>query len=135
MTHLSAIEVLAHEITLVLSAIVLVFWVFYTIMLYHQLKGGTVRKDWWLSMIFYLGIGLLVLGNLLLSLSHLYETQAGQNISLIINMISMFVFIIAFYLRMKYTIQVQDFADEKSDSGVESHLAKRQKPKTRRAKR
>lgn len=95
---------LIHEVSLVLSAIVLVFWISYSVILLHQHKRGVVRKDWWLSMIFYIGIGLLVLGNLLLAFSHLFNTDLGRQISIVLSMLSMLVFIFAFRMRMKTTL-------------------------------
>ena len=109
-----ALEILAYEITLVLSAMVLVFWVAYCLMLYSQLKHGTVRKDWWISMVFYVGIGLLVLGNLVLALSKIYATQSGEDASILINLISMLLFLVAFYLRMQHALRVQSFSEPKS---------------------
>ena len=94
-------ETLVYQASLVLSAIVLVFWVSYSLILFHQHKHGVVRKDWWLSMIFYVGIGLLVLGNLLLAFSHLFNTDLGRQISIVLSMLSMLVFIFAFRMRMK----------------------------------
>ncbi|MEM4254889.1 MAG: hypothetical protein QXR53_00980 [Candidatus Norongarragalinales archaeon] len=105
MVHLEAADALIQEVSLVLSAVVLVFWVSYSLMLYHQLKRGTVRKDWWLSMVFYIGIGLLVLANLLLAFSQLYHTPIGERVSIAVNMVSMVVFIFAFYLRMKSSLE------------------------------
>ncbi|GEM_PF-4801213 len=105
MTHLEAADALIQEVSLVLSAVVLVFWVSYSLMLYHQSKHGTVRKDWWLSMVFYAGIGLLVFANLILAFSQLYHTPYGERVSVAVNMISMVVFIFAFYLRMKSSLE------------------------------
>lgn len=102
---LDAVDALIQEINLVLSAVVLVFWLSYSLMLYHQHKRGVVRKDWWMSMVFYVGIGLLVLGNLLLAFSQLYHTEFGARASITLNMISMLVFILAFYLRMKTSLE------------------------------
>jgi len=113
---LVSLDILAHEVTLVLSAVVLVFWLSYSLMLWNQLKRGVARKDWWMSMVFYLGIGMLVLGNLILASSKLYDSPFGERVSIGINMLSMLVFIGAFYFRMKHVL--------KNDSSV--------KPKTGR---
>jgi len=106
-------ETLVHEASLVLSAIVLVFWVSYSVILFHQHKRGVVRKDWLMSMVFYIGIGLLVLGNLLLAFSKLYNTAFGERVSVALNMISMLVFIFAFYVRMKHSLETSLHAGRK----------------------
>ena len=105
---LNGIEIIAWEITLVLSAIVLVFWVAYTLMLYHQRESGKVRHDWWISMVFYVGIVLLVLGNLLLAYSQLYTAPLGTTISLVLNVVSMLIFVFAFYLRMEHALHPRE---------------------------
>ena len=97
-------QLLAHEVALVLSAIVLVFWLSYSVMLYHQAKRGLARKDWPISMVFYFGIGLLVFANLVLSASVIYNTAFGEDLYLVINMISMLIFVYGFYLRMKSSV-------------------------------
>ena len=113
LTQLTGIEILAQELTLVLSAMVLVFWVAYSLMLYNQRQTGTVRHDWWISMVFYVGIALLVLGNLLLAFSQLYHAPEGQFISIILNVISMLVFVGAFYLRMQHALHPHNVLGEK----------------------
>lgn len=82
-------------------------------MLYHQMKRGSVRKDWWLSMIFYAGIGMLVLANIFLVISELYKTSLGESLSRIFMMFSMLVFVYGFRLRMKNTLKVEDVLDGK----------------------
>ena len=119
-------ETLAYEITLVLSALVFIFWVSYCLMLYSQLKHGTVRKDWWISMVFYVGIGLLVLGNLVLALSKIYATQSGEDASVLINLISMLIFLFAFYLRMQHALRVQKLVEPK-DSRQKVKAGKRRR--------
>ena len=57
-----------------------------------------------MSMVFYLGIGMLVLGNLVLASSKLYDSPFGERVSIGINMLSMLVFIVAFYFRMKHVL-------------------------------
>lgn len=97
-------DVLAQEGVLVLSAIVLVFWVFYSLIIYRQLGSGTARKDWWISMVFYAGIALLVLANMLIAASELSGTVFGKDVSAVVEMVSMAVFIYGFYIRMKTAI-------------------------------
>ncbi len=105
LAYFGVTETLVHEASLVLSAIVLVFWVSYSLILFHQHKRGVVRKDWLMSMVFYIGIGLLVLGNLLLAFSKLYNTAFGERVSTALNMVSMLVFILAFYVRINHSLE------------------------------
>jgi hypothetical protein len=101
---LDLVGVLSQEGVLVLSAIVLVFWIFYSLIIYRQLQSGTARKDWWISMLFYVGIAMLVLANMLLAASALSGTELGTEISAVVEMVSMAVFIYGFYIRMKTAI-------------------------------
>ncbi|MFH1057019.1 MAG: hypothetical protein V1717_04485 [Candidatus Micrarchaeota archaeon] len=117
MVWLEGWEILAQEITLVLSAIVLVFWVSYSLVIYNQMKSGTVRRDWWLSMVFYVGIAMLVLGNLLLAYSKLNGTEFGEQVSLAVNLLSMLIFIFAFYLRMEHALKLAITNDFRKPSG------------------
>ena len=108
MAYLAGLEIIAWDLTLMLSAIVLVFWVAYTIMLYSQKKTGKVRHDWWISMVFYVGIVLLVLGNLFLAFGQRYHSEEGQAVSIILNVVSMLIFVFAFYLRMEHALHSRD---------------------------
>lgn len=83
-------------------------------MLYHQRKAGTVRKDWWLSMIFYVGIGMLVLANMFLVATPLYETPYGHTLSLIFQMVAMLVFVYGFYQRMQHTLVLEELMEDRS---------------------
>lgn len=111
---MNGFEIIVSEISLVLGAIVLVFWFSYSYMLYHQRKAGTVRKDWWLSMIFYVGIGMLVLANMFLVATPLYETPYGHTLSLIFQMVAMLVFVYGFYQRMQHTLVLEELMEDRS---------------------
>ncbi len=105
------LDALAQEAILVLSTIVLLFWIFYTVILYKQLKAGTVRKDWRISTVFYAGIALLVFSNTVLAMSKLYHTPLGEHVSTVVTMLSMLTFIYGFYLRMKTAVEPYSFTD------------------------
>ncbi len=95
------VERIAAEVSLVLSVIVLIFWGAYSLIISQQLKQGTARKDWKISMVFYGGIMLLVSSTILMGASMLYNTREGEQLSTILNSISMLIFIYGFYLRMQ----------------------------------
>ncbi len=97
----AVVERIAAEVSLVLSVIVLIFWAAYSLIIGQQLKQGTARKDWKISMVFYAGIMLLVLSTILMGASLLYNTREGVQLSTVLNSISMLIFIYGFYLRMK----------------------------------
>ena len=97
----NVVERIAAEVSLVLSVIVLIFWVAYSLIITQQIKQGTARKDWKISMVFYAGIMLLVLATVLMGASMLYDTAEGEQLSAILNSISMIIFIYGFYLRMQ----------------------------------
>ncbi len=49
-------------ISLVASVLVVLYLIGYSIMLYHAYRTKTIRPDWKISLIFYLGIGVLAIG-------------------------------------------------------------------------
>ncbi len=49
-------------VSLVASLLVVLYLIGYSFMLFHSYKNGTIRPDWSISLIFYVGIGLLALG-------------------------------------------------------------------------
>lgn len=100
------INLIVSASVLVLSFLVLVFWIFYSIILLRQVQKGNARKDWKISMVFYIGIVLLVLADIVFAASQLYSVYWGQNVFEIVELVSLMVFVIAFYLRMENVTKI-----------------------------
>ncbi len=92
---------------LALSVLVLIFWIFYTIILVKQVKHSTARKDWKISMVFYFGIVLLVLADIIFAISQLYNYGFGNELFNAVEVISLVIFIVGFYLRMESSTKTQ----------------------------
>jgi hypothetical protein len=98
MVELSGLE---SALLIVTSIIVLIYAVFYITVLYQQVKSGQERRNWKVSLLFYLGIVFFVLSEALIALSSLYPGIPAQSIGVLLKFAAMITFVFAFYFRMK----------------------------------
>lgn len=108
MSHisLSTSAGLISGLTLVASVFVLLYLANYAVILYYQRRAGKIRADWWISSIFYVGVALLALGNLLNSMHACLAGICAENFFDIFLLSSFLLFIYGFRRRAAFSSKI-----------------------------
>ena len=108
MTHLnlSTGAGLVSAMTLVASVFVILYLVNYAVILYYQHRANRIRSDWWISSIFYVGVGLLAIANILNGLHACIAGFCFENLFDAFLLVAFILFIYGFRKRAEYSDRV-----------------------------
>ena len=98
-------ELIIPVLTVVASLILLVYLGFFTLALQNHIKTEDQRKRWRVSIIFYLGIAVFVIANILVALTRVSPSNLLTDISLLLNLVALVIFYQAIHERMESIAQ------------------------------
>ena len=98
-------ELLIPALTVVASIILLIYLGFFAFALYSHIKTEEQRKRWSVSIIFYIGIAMFVLTNILTAIVRVAPSNLLLDASLLLNLVALVIFYRAISERLNSVAQ------------------------------
>lgn len=94
-------ELIVPILTVVASLILLVYLGFFTFVLQSHLKTQDQKRRWRVSIIFYAGVAVFVVTNILVAVTRIAPSNFLTDVSLLLNLVALVIFYHAISQRMK----------------------------------
>lgn len=94
-------ELIVPVLTVIASLILLVYLGFFTLALQTHIKTEDQKKRWRVSIIFYVGVAVFVITNILVAITRVNPSNLLTDISLLLNLIAVVIFYHAIHERME----------------------------------
>lgn len=98
-------ELIIPVLTVIASLIILVYLGFFTLALQNHIKTEDQKKRWSVSIIFYAGVAVFVITNILVAITRIAPSNLLTDASLLLNLVALVIFYHGIHERMKSVVK------------------------------